>query len=202
MPSPTSRLRQFALTGSFLATTLLAVGFTGLQASAQDAAAPAEAPAAEAPAETTVAVVDEATIEAGFEVWKGSDCVGCHGWAGNGERIGENPEGPNLRAVEMEAEFLKEVILCGRPGTQMPSHDPRAYSDGRCYGMMQADLEGLVMLEGKPMTSAEADLLVAYMEARMIGRPEQAAKEDCEAYYGARPFCANLPTLAEQGITQ
>lgn len=152
--------------------------------------------------ETAVAEIDPAAVERGFDVWKGQDCVGCHGWAGNGERIGENPEGPNLRALEIEPQFIKEVILCGRPGTKMPYHDPRAYSDDRCYGMTEADLDGMEILEGKRMTSEEADDLVAYMQAKMIGRPEQPAKEDCQAYYGNRPFCEKYPTLADQGITE
>lgn len=154
----------------------------------------------EAEASAEVAAIDPAAVERGFEVWKGQDCIGCHGWAGNGERIGENPEGPSLRAIQMEAEFIKEVILCGRPGTQMPYHDPQAYVDDRCYGMTKADAEGLSLLEGKPMTAEEADDLVAYMQAKLIGRPDAPSQEDCKAYYGAKPFCDRYPTAADQGL--
>ncbi|WP_082434207.1 c-type cytochrome [Devosia sp. A16] len=156
-------------------------------ANAQNAPAPAAAPA-------------DAAVERGLLVWKSQDCIGCHGWAGNGERIGENPRGPNLRALELDAETLKEVVMCGRPGTQMPYHDPAAYSDDRCYGMTRTDTQGMQLLEGKPITAEEADDLVAYMEARMLGRPEQPNQDDCRAYYGKRPFCDKLPTAAEQGL--
>lgn len=150
-------------------------------------------------AQEDAADIDPAQVERGYAVWKGQDCVGCHGWAGNGQRIGENPTGPNLRAIELDADMIKEVILCGRPGTQMPYHDPAAYSDDRCYGMTKADTAGMELLRGKDMTESEATDLAAYIVAKLIGRPEQANQEECRAYYGNRPFCAKLPTAAEQG---
>jgi cytochrome c len=66
-------------------------------AHAQDTAS-SEAASSEAPV-TELATVDPAAAERGFKVWRGSDCAGCHGWAGNGEKIGENPKGPNLRPL-------------------------------------------------------------------------------------------------------
>ena len=182
-----SPIRRLAISASFWATIAMTAILPGVAIS-QDAAATVETAA------------DPEAIDRGFAVWKSQDCIGCHGWAGDGQRIGENPEGPSLRALEMDAEVLKEVILCGRPGTLMPYHDPRAYADDRCYGMTRTDLEGLNMLEGRAMTSEEADDLVAYMFARMIGRPETPNQEDCRAYYGERPFCDRLPTAAEQGL--
>lgn len=143
---------------------------------------------------------DPATVEAGFQVWKGQDCIGCHGWAGNGERIGENPTGPSLRALDYDAATLKEIILCGRPGTPMPYHDTNAYKDDRCYGMTRADVGDLQLLQGKSMTEAEADDLVIYMQERMLGRPDQPNQDDCNAYYNGKPFCKNYPTAAEQGF--
>lgn len=146
------------------------------------------------------AAADPALVEEGFAVWKGQDCIGCHGWAGNGERIGENPTGPSLRALEYDAATLKEIIMCGRPGTAMPSHDPDAYTDDRCYGMTRADLEGVNLLKGRAMTSGEADALVAYMIENMQGRPNEPNQDDCKAYYGAKPFCNKYPTAESQGF--
>ncbi|MBN9311088.1 MAG: cytochrome c [Devosia sp.] len=179
LPSLGPLLRRMSLFGA-IAVPLLA--FPGL-ASAQDA----------------TPTIDAAQIERGYAVWKGQDCIGCHGWAGNGERIGENPKGPNLRAIELDAETIKEVVLCGRPGTQMPYHDPAAYSDDRCYGMTKADTAGMELIRGKDMTANEATDLAAYIVAKLIGHPEQPNQEECQAYYGKRPFCAKLPTAAEQG---
>ena len=168
------------------ALVVLGVSAGALPAQAQDAAA--------------VAAADPALVEEGFAVWKGQDCIGCHGWAGNGERIGENPTGPSLRALDYDAATLKEIILCGRPGTAMPYHDPRAYTDDRCYGMTKADVEGVDLLKGRAMTAAEADALVAYMEDRMLGRPDAPNQDDCKAYYGGKPFCNKYPTAESQGF--
>ncbi|MDB5472980.1 MAG: hypothetical protein JWP99_283 [Devosia sp.] len=177
-------MRGPMLRGAFLALGALALAFPLAQAQAQD----------------TAATVVPALVEEGFQVWKGQDCIGCHGWAGNGERIGENPTGPNLRALEYDAATLKEIILCGRPGTAMPYHDPRAYTDGRCYGMTQADLAGVNLLEGRAMSSVEADALVAYMQESMMGRPAEPNRDDCKAYYGGKPFCNKYPTAESQGL--
>ena len=177
----TASLRKLALPLAVLALSVLSV-----PALAQDTA--------------EVAAADPALVEEGFAVWKKQDCIGCHGWAGNGERIGENPTGPNLRALDYDAATLKEVILCGRPGTAMPSHDPRAYSDDRCYGMTRADLAGQDILKGRDMSSAEADALVAYMQASMLGRPTEPSLEDCQAFYGGKPFCKKYPTAESQGL--
>jgi mono/diheme cytochrome c family protein len=147
-----------------------------------------------------VAAADPAAVERGLKVWKGQDCTGCHGWAGNGERIGENPTGPSLRALTLDATTIREIILCGRPGSEMPYHDMRAYTDDRCYGLVKADIEGERLLKGKPMTSEEADDIVAYMMNSMVGRPDEANQDDCRAYYGGKPFCANYPTAASQGL--
>jgi mono/diheme cytochrome c family protein len=179
-----SSMRKSALV--VVSALTLALGVSAVYA--QDAAA-------------EVAVADPALVEEGFAVWKGQDCIGCHGWAGNGERIGENPTGPSLRALDYyDAETLKEVILCGRPGTAMPSHDPRAYKDDRCYGMTKADLAGANLLEGRAMTSGEADALVAYIMGKMVGRPDQPNQDDCKAYYGGKPFCNKYPTAESQGF--
>jgi mono/diheme cytochrome c family protein len=143
---------------------------------------------------------DTAAVERGFDVWKAGGCVGCHGWAGDGKRIGENPEAPSLRATELDDASIIEVVLCGRPGTAMPYHDPKAYTDDRCYGMTKADVEGVQLLEGKPVTAEEAVDLVAYMRAKMIGRPPEPNQDDCKAFYGEKPFCGRYPTAAEQGL--
>src|SRR3954463_5141845 len=51
------------------------------------------------------------------------------------------PDGANLRESRLERESLALTIKCGRPGRSMPAFDKFAYSDGRCYGMKQADLD-------------------------------------------------------------
>jgi len=136
------------------------------------------------------ATYDQAQVDAGFKVFRGSDCAGCHGWAGNGQKIGENPDGPSLRQIDMDDAVLKETILCGRPGTNMPSHDPKAYTDDRCYGMDAAAAAGQAPHKGKPMTSEQADDLVAYIQTELVGKPDKPTLEECQKYYGKKPVCS------------
>jgi hypothetical protein len=170
------------LSFGFALAALAGLSVISLPALAQDASS-------EAPAVTEVATVDPAAAERGFKVWRGSDCAGCHGWSGNGEKIGENPKGPNLRALSFEASVLKEVILCGRPSTFMPSHDSQAYADDRCYGLVAADLGDTKPPVGKPMSDTEADDIVAFIIQDIQGKPERPSLEECQRYYGKKPLC-------------
>src|SRR5213593_1029894 len=70
------------------------------------------------------------------------DCQACHGWAGDGRKMdSQMPDGSNLRETRLDRARLIMTIKCGRPGTGMPAFDKFAYTDGRCYGMKQADLK-------------------------------------------------------------
>src|SRR5262249_54077027 len=69
------------------------------------------------------------------------NCQRCHGWAGDGRKMDtQMPDGSNLRESMLNRQDLVMTIKCGRPGTGMPAFDRFAYSDGRCYGLKQADL--------------------------------------------------------------
>lgn len=143
-------------------------------------------------------LTDPAAADAGFAVFKGSDCAGCHGWSLNGERIGENPKGPSLRQSTLDPLTMKQIILCGIPGSQMPAHDVSAYSDGRCFGLTEADIQGQRLNVGKDMSQPDADTLVAYIQQRIMGQPDQPSQEDCKAYYGGKPFCNTYPLAADR----
>jgi mono/diheme cytochrome c family protein len=179
-----SSVRRLGL--GFALAGLVSLAAFSLPAIAQDTTSSASS---EAPAVTEVAAVDPAAAERGFKVWRGSDCAGCHGWAGNGEKIGENPKGPNLRELSYDAAILKEVVLCGRPGTLMPSHDPKAYDDDRCYGMVAADLGNTKPPKGKPMTPEQADDIAAFIIQDIQGKPTKPSLEECQRYYGKKPLC-------------
>src|SRR3954465_990769 len=70
------------------------------------------------------------------------NCQACHGWAGDGRKMdSQMPDGANLRDSVLDRNDLIMAIKCGRPGRGMPAFDRLAYSDGRCYGMKQADLK-------------------------------------------------------------
>src|SRR6266516_4405060 len=85
---------------------------------------------------------DPADIAAGMRLFRQKgNCQACHGWAGDGRKMdSQMPDGANLRESMLDRETLITIIKCGRPGTGMPAYDKFAYSDGRCYGLKQADL--------------------------------------------------------------
>src|SRR6202043_305035 len=69
------------------------------------------------------------------------NCQSCHGWAGDGRKMdSQMPDGANLRETRLDRAALVIAIKCGIPRTGMPPFDKFAYSDGRCYGLKQADL--------------------------------------------------------------
>src|SRR5262245_18545669 len=102
------------------------------------------------------------------------NCQACHGWAGDGRKMdNEMPDGANLRESKLERTDLITVIECGRPGSEMPAFDRFGYSDGRCYGLKQADLRarGLTMPDPPAtLVPSEVDTLVDFLFAKVIGK--------------------------------
>jgi mono/diheme cytochrome c family protein len=91
-----------------------------------------------------------------------ANCQACHGWAGDGRKMDtQMPDGANLRETTLDRQNLIMTIKCGRPGTGMPAFDRLAYSDGRCYGLKQADLRA----SGQRMPDPPATLQVREVEA-------------------------------------
>src|SRR6516225_3013594 len=106
---------------------------------------------------------DPADIAAGMRLFhKDAHCQACHGWAGDGRKMdNQMPDGADLRASTLDRATLILTIKCGRPGSQMPAFDRFAYSDGRCYGLKQADLRA----SGQRMPDPPATLQVREVEA-------------------------------------
>lgn len=110
-------------------------------------------------------------------------CSYCHGWAGDGEGDPFAPRGADLRTIELNREQLVEVVQCGRPDTEMPHFDRRAYVDDRCFGMTAADLGG-----AKPprapdtLRKAEMEAVADYVLAKVVGRGEITLAE-CEEFF-------------------
>ena len=137
-------------------------------------------------------------IAAGGQLFRQkANCQACHGWAGDGRKIdNQMPDGANLRETTLERKDLITVIKCGRPGTGMPAFDRFGYSDGRCYGLKQADLRarGLTMSD-PPATliQSEIDTLVDFLYAKVIGKgPMNHAK--CIEFWGSDlEVCKEFP---------
>jgi mono/diheme cytochrome c family protein len=116
------------------------------------------------------------------------DCQACHGWAADGRKMDtQMPDGANLRTTRLNRDNLITAIKCGRPGKGMPAFDRLAYSDGRCYGMKQADLQrNGQTLPDPPATlqPREIETIVDFLYAKVIGKgPMDRAK--CIEYWGS-----------------
>ena len=128
-------------------------------------------------------------ITAGFRLFRQKgNCQACHGWAGDGRKMdSQMPDGANLRQSALDREALIQLIKCGRPGSAMPAFDKFAYSDGRCYGLKQADLRAKnLQMPDPPATlqPREIEAIADFMFAKVVGKgPMDRAK--CIDYWGS-----------------
>ncbi len=141
---------------------------------------------------------DAADVAEGLRLFRQKgNCQACHGWAGDGRKMdSQMPDGANLRETRLERGDLIVAIKCGRPGRGMPAFDKFAYSDGRCYGMKQADLKSRELsLPDPPATlqPREIELLADFLFAKVIGKgPMDRVK--CIQYWGSEvEACGEFP---------
>jgi hypothetical protein len=141
---------------------------------------------------------DPNDIAAGMRIYRQKgDCQSCHGWAADGRKMDtQMPDGANLRTTRLNRDNLIAAIKCGRPGKSMPAFDRLAYSDGRCYGMKQADLESRgLQLPDPPATlqPREIELVADFLFAKVVGKgPMDRAK--CIEYWGSDvETCSEFP---------
>jgi len=114
-------------------------------------------------------------IAAGMRIYRQkADCQSCHGWAADGRKMdSQMPDGANLRVTKLDRAKLIMAIKCGIPGKQMPAFDRLAYSDGRCYGMKQADLQKLGTTMPDPAATLqprEMDQVADFLFAKVVGK--------------------------------
>jgi mono/diheme cytochrome c family protein len=137
---------------------------------------------------------DDAKVKAGMEVWKSSGCADCHGSFANGEKQrDESPTGANLRTAKLDAAALKLAISCGRPGgTGMPAFDEGAYKTRACYDRPLGAAPDNLYPTPRTLSPDEIDAVVAYLQARVIGRG-RITREECLAYYdGESDWCEDF----------
>jgi mono/diheme cytochrome c family protein len=141
---------------------------------------------------------DASDIAEGMSLYQQkANCQACHGWAGDGRKMdNEMPAGANLREIKVNRAALVVTIKCGRPGTSMPAYDRLAYSDGRCFGMTQAQLKSLPTRmpdPPAPLQPREIELVADFLLAKIIGKgPMDHAK--CVEYWGSDvEACRDFP---------
>jgi hypothetical protein len=100
------------------------------------------------------------------------------------------PDGPSLRDTKLNRERLIQTIKCGRPGTGMPAFDKFAYSDGRCYGMKQADLKTPMPDPSATFQPREVELVVNFLLAKVVGKGKMD-RAKCVEYWGSEVEACN-----------
>ena len=151
-----------------------------------------------APVDLAAQTPDASDIAEGARLFRQKgNCQACHGWAGDGRKMDtQMPDGANLRETRLDRAALIMTIKCGLPGTGMPPFDKFAYSDGRCYGLKQADLrQSGQRLSDPPATlqNREIEYIVDFMFAKMIGKGPMN-HEKCIAFWGQETeACSEFP---------
>jgi mono/diheme cytochrome c family protein len=126
---------------------------------------------------------DETKVKAGLELWKSSGCADCHGAFADGDKErDEAPTGANLRTSRLDATALKQTISCGRPGADMPSFDEGAYTVRACAGRPLGAAPDNLYPAPRKLAPADIDTLIAYLQARVIGRG-RITRDECLFYY-------------------
>jgi mono/diheme cytochrome c family protein len=159
-----------------LTSALLAAGLLAAAPFAGTAAAPAQTP-------------DPTDLASGLRLFRQKgNCEACHGWAGDGRKMdSQMPDGANLRERMIDRATLITTIKCGRPGTGMPAFDRLAYSDGRCFGLKQADLRARNLDMPDPpgtLQPNEIELLADFMLAKIVGKGPMD-RPTCIDYWGS-----------------
>ena len=120
----------------------------------------------------------EDKVKAGVAAWRNSGCADCHGAFANGEKErDESPTGADLRRTRLNADELKLAIRCGA-GTGMPSFEEGASG---CPGG-----GGELYPAPAKLSREEIDNVVAYLQARIVGKGK-ITKQECLLYYTDKP---------------
>jgi hypothetical protein len=163
--------------------TAVAIVWLAIPANGAHLVSSAEAPVAQtAQAQSP----DAADVAEGMRLYlhKG-DCQACHGWAADGRKMdSQMPDGSNLRETRLDRARLITTIKCGRPGTGMPAFDKFAYSDGRCFGMKQADLKAPMPDPPATFQPREIELVADFLLLKVVGKGPMD-RDKCIEYWGA-----------------
>ena len=134
-------------------------------------------------------------LSPGKRVWSQTGgCIRCHGWSGNGTPEGPDyPAGANLRVTALTRAAVKEVVMCGRPASDMPYFDRNAYKSLTCYGMTTAQVgERRPRAAENSLNDAQLEALLDYVFTKIVGQGA-VSRAACEDYFGpGAPKCAAM----------
>ena len=126
---------------------------------------------------------DNTQVTRGLATWKSAGCADCHGKFADGNPDDDDfPTGADLRTTRLDSAALRQTIMCGRPGTGMPSFDEGGYVERSCYGQRPGTRPGNLQPTPRMLSEQEIDDVITYLEARIIGRGK-ITREECLAYH-------------------
>jgi mono/diheme cytochrome c family protein len=127
---------------------------------------------------------EQRVIAQGKDIFKTkATCQFCHKWDASGDQ-GYGGNALSLRATKLSPAQIAETVKCGRPGTGMPYHDPRAYTDKRCYGVTREQLGNAMPPEPNAfLNDDEINAVVKYLFAKDVGRGP-STYQDCVEFWG------------------
>jgi len=142
--------------------------------------------------------LDPANIADGARLFRQKgNCQTCHGWAGDGRKMdSQMPDSANLRETKLERQDLMTTIKCGRPGKDMPAFDKFAYSDGRCYGLKQADLKSRQLTMPDPpatLTQREIEAVTDFLLVKIVGQGSMSHAKCIEFWGSEVETCNEFP---------
>ena len=120
--------------------------------------------------------------------------MGCHKWHGDGGP-GYGGAALSLRETGLDREQLITIIACGRPGTNMPFFDKKAYVDDRCFGMKFSDFEGDD--KNRPLRAKN------FLNARQIDAVVDFIINDLQGQKLSKDYCLKFfgkPTRSCEGL--
>jgi mono/diheme cytochrome c family protein len=131
-----------------------------------------------------VASSQESTrVTVGLATWKSAGCADCHGKFADGNPDDDDyPTGADLRTTRLDTAALRQTIVCGRPGTGMPSFDEGAYVLTGCYGQRPGVRPGNLQPTRRMLSREEIDDVIGYLQTRIIGHGK-VTREECLAYH-------------------
>ena len=130
----------------------------------------------------------------GLSAYKKGNCMGCHKWHGDGGP-GYGGAALSLRESGLDREQLINIIACGRPGTNMPFFDKKAYVDDRCFGMKFSDFEGDD--KNRPLRAK------GFLNARQIDAVVDFIINDLQGQKVSKDYCLKFfgkPTRSCEGL--
>ena len=127
----------------------------------------------------------------GLNVYKKSNCMGCHSWHGKGG--GGYGAGVSLRNMDLNLDEIINVVKCGRPGTGMPYFLRKAYKQEKCYDTTLEDYDASYRPVNSKKFLSSKQIEAVSIFVKEVLQDKKLDKKYCEFFYNKdSKVCLNL----------